>query len=269
MPSDNRTIEWRQGDVFSRLDEHSEEIVGIVISHDCDICASDEQEPSIEWIDVTFLQKVDGSRTFGKNPRILHLEATSGDAPLSIEVSIQTRKLLDKQIFFSSAARHASKLGQNEVRVLRRWLAARYSRSAFPNSFELALSKTKVVAKLDQLAKQKGAGIRALYFDLDDNELVERAPTDDPYDLRIYVVYPPSTADDEGEKFSIAVHDVFKKAFLNEQTQSWELVRLTSCDAVSENEFPFALSLSTKPWRLDYRSLAGESLAAYLPEPNP
>jgi len=269
MPSENRNVTWRQGDIFTiPAKEGLLALLGVIASHDCDICAEDDVEPIVEILQVRIVDTEEGSLTLGKNPRRLHATIyIDGTNAINVELDIRTRDLLAKREFLSEAEKYSHQLDRGSVRVFQRWLAGRYGRSAFPNAFE-GWMRGKVQEKIDRLSDKRGHGIRALYFDLDENQMIERSESDDPYELAIYVVYPGSTDDDEAKAFAHALSEIFKNAFFDKAKEIWARIHLLSCDQFPEDVFPLALANSAKSWRVDHRSYGGSPASSVQPEPD-
>lgn len=269
MPGKYRDTTWRQGTIFHVPAQNgSAELLGAIASHDCDICADADVEPCIEYVEVDLNGDEKGSLTLGKNPR--HLQAKIYDdteRAIRADFDIRRRSFIGKSSFFSEAMRFSHQLQDRDVTVLRRWLAGRYGRSAFPNAFE-KLMGGRIQKRIDHLSNKKGKDIRGLYFDLDDNRLIERHEGDDPYELAIYVVYPPDTDDADAEDFAKVIGEVFKAEFFDEMTSSWTGIQLISCNEISEDVFTLSLALSTKTWRVDHRSYGGLPATGIYPEPD-
>lgn len=266
MAIDNRQTEWRQGDVFEMdLSSSGQTQVALLITHDCDICADDNTEPFIEFIEASVDQPKNGSLTFGKNPRLLQVEAKHEKDEATLQVAIKDRQRMEKRRFFAEAIKASYQLEQREIVALRRWLAARYNRSAFPNSFEKLLQQSKVAEKIDALAKRDGASIRGIFFDLDSNELIELSEKKKLHELHVYVVYLQDSQDGDAEAFAARVEKLFKDAFLG-ANEEWSDIRLLSCTAIAEDAFAYSLALGSKPWRSDHRSYAGLPTASHFPD---
>lgn len=262
MVGEYRDVTWRQGDIFVLPD--GDRTIGIVISHDCDICADPEIEPCIEWIPISIDEKVKGELTLGKNPRVLQTRLDGSSGLLIAKMQAPDKRIIGKPDFVEEATRWHGQLLPAELTVFRRWLSARYSRSAFPNAFEDSMRK--IQGRIDKLASKKGAGIRGLYFDLDDNTMQERRSVDGPYELGIYVVYPPETPETDAIDFCKQLKDIFDDTFFD--GLAWQEIHLLSCDQFSEDVFPLSLALNTKTWRVDHRSLGGIPASQCAPEPD-
>lgn len=265
MVGEYRDTTWRQGAVFVYRDGKDNEWLGVIATHDCDICADFELEAVIEYVPVKLIAELNGSMTLGKNARRLHLSIFEDDAKKQLaELDIRERLSMPKDVFVQHAEACPYQLTPQDVVVFRRWLSARYARSAFANAFEVQMDRVR--ERIDRLAKTHGLRIRATYFDVDDNQLVERAEGEDPYTLAIYVVYPPDTPDCEAKEFAARLTQIFNKEFCHPTTKEWVGIELTSCDAVSEDVFPIALALSSKAWRVDHRSYSGQPDADLHPD---
>jgi len=265
MTDEYRDIAWRQGAVFTFANGAGTGEMGVIASHDCDLCADLEVESAIEFVPLSLIGALNGSMTLGKNARRLHVHIVDDNQQQQIaELDIRKRAIIPKDGFVQSAEAYPYQLAPQEVVVFRRWLSARYARSAFANAFEVQMDRVR--NRIDNLARTHGLPIRAMYFDVDDNQLVERSDADEPYALAIYAVYPPATADAEAAQFATRLAQIFSKEFCNPTTKVWTGIELTSCDAISEDVFPLALALSTKPWRVDHRSYRGQQAADLYPD---
>ncbi len=255
--SDGRNLNWWQG-ALAELNG----TLGVLISHDCDIAASSSVEPMIEWIPAV-PSSTDGSKTYGKNPRILELScgANSG-SEICLHFDVRSKLNVDKNDFLQNAVLFEQQFSADRLVILRRWLSSRYGRSAFPDAFESAMDRVR--SKVDELSKKSGGGIRALYFDVDDGHMTERTSENDPYELLIYVVYPPETPTKIAEEFATKLKTIFTNRF--KSSGEWKRVELVSCDAICEDNFSLLLANSTKTWRVDHRSLADPGAA--VPDPD-
>jgi len=164
MTDENRDTPWRQGTLFVLPDADGQrDLIGVIASHDCDLCADDDVEPEVEWIQAELDVGKNGNLTFGKNARLLQATARGHDGTEQlVTLSIRRRAFFGKREFYARARPFPHQFDDRDVIVFRRWLAARYGRSAFPNAFE-DLMRGKVEGKIDELSKKKGEGIRALY----------------------------------------------------------------------------------------------------------
>lgn len=265
MVDEYRDIWWRQGAVFTFPDGERTGEIGVIASHDCDLCADLDVETFVEYVPLRVIDALDGSMTLGKNVRRLHVQIVNDDQQQQMaDLDIRKRATIRKDDFVRDARAYPYQMAPQEVVVFRRWLSARYARSAFATAFEVLMNRVK--ERIDRLAKKHGLTIRATYFDVDNNKLIERAESDEPYALAIYAVYPPDTSDDKAAEFALLLAQIFNEEFCDPTTKLWAGIELTSCDAICEDVFPLALALSTKPWRVDHRSYSGQPTVDLYPD---
>ena len=91
-----RNLSWRQGDILSdeavaicglgSADGSSEPVYAVVISHDCDLAASESKEPNAEVIMGKRVRKL-GRDSFAKTARRLQIEYQSADGLVVLELS--------------------------------------------------------------------------------------------------------------------------------------------------------------------------------------
>ena len=154
----------------------STDIAIIVISQDCDIISSKEQY--IELI-AGFIssqeQKMIQNR---KNPRKLQISFLSNLIVLDINDRFRIKKTIFPTLNISS-----NKINDQNLFILRRWLADRYKRPAFPNEFNNRLNKQG--KKLISFYK-KNSTISMILVKTEDDELPEKVL----YHAEVILVYP-------------------------------------------------------------------------------
>jgi hypothetical protein len=185
MPDWSRdSVIWRQGQFLSGTDaatlglippEKIETTLAFLVSHDCDIAKGIRVEPNVEIILGQLVTESDPNFKFRKNPRCLEFQLTSNQfVQLDIRTIIKRSKdaLLD--------LRPIDQLSKEDLQILQAWLAARYSRPAFPDDFDKHIKK-HIAEKLFQWGKTLGAVTTALLFSLESKEGI--------YELGILVLY--------------------------------------------------------------------------------
>ncbi len=168
---------WRQGSAVSTLPD----VKGIpttfgtgpggsprgwiLISHDCDIVHHDlDNEPSVEFIAMWPIASADGNFLHGKNPRRLHMkrEASAFEFRVAAMERIP-RASLAKMIPLTELG-----LSKAEADGLANWVARRYVRSAFPDTFN---NRLKTCGKdIHKLFGSGGTDIAAAYLLLSTSE---------------------------------------------------------------------------------------------------
>ena len=71
--------------------------MAIVISHDCDLVQTPSVEPNVEIIVGRAIESPDGSFTYSKNPRKLHLECTAGTQRFLVELVATDKMAVPKE----------------------------------------------------------------------------------------------------------------------------------------------------------------------------
>lgn len=263
-----RQTQWRQGSLLSaqsaidlglRRENEANNFVLMAISHDCDIANENlHAEPAVEFLIGKLIDKVDGSFTRAKNARTLHLEFETPEGKKAVAFAIRNRVHVEKADLADHAPdgkwSHTSPKGPISLRW---WLAARYFRSSFPDSFEARLTQSKLDQKIDKQLSPHGEAVYGIFFLVDDGAGDNRND-DELHELRAVVVYDAETEDAQIKKIKNAAEEIvaaFKSKFYDNTSGSWRKIELVSCDAVSDEVFSFANSRVFKQWRLEHRSL--------------
>lgn len=276
MPSADRERKpsWSQGQILTpeaALAFHlvtEEELASrfpLVITHDCDLAAALDREPSAEILIGRSIEKL-GSAANAKIARRLELALQSEAGSQAVELRAPDKRTIQKEALFEYAPRKDLWLTPSDRRILQRWLAARYRRAAFPEAFETRL-RTKVdrrtlVDHIESILNDPGKWIRGLYFDLDDGEVCERNGPDDLYRLGITVLYV--SASDEPKAYvaacaaATALEKVFAQAFERQQGGARQYIDLRYCDPISDSVLTIQDCEKLSEWKLEHLSLAAD-----------
>jgi hypothetical protein len=264
-----RSTPWRQGSIFDQemLGAFRESLpaiyraadIAIVVSHDCDVAASPSIEPVVEVIPGRLLQEENGSLTHAKDARRLHLTVTeSGTGQRHFAEFKATDKFqVPKEQLAGTTPSSNYSLGLKELEILRRWLAARYRRHAFPDAFEKRFDK--VEGKFREALKKSSNYLRAIVFDLNEDSVTTSANSDDPYVLGIYLVYTGANAE-ESLKVAQATKTKIEKAFQHSYMHNgeWTEIELRNCDVISDYALTYAQYLELAEWRSEGLSLRSD-----------
>lgn len=174
----------------------SDESFCVVVTQDCDIVhVKTEEEPYIEFIIGNITQ--DKSCKNGKNPRKLHLENNGH----FFEFIVHNRFYVTKKSLDGFDFKNASfELTGDNKKILKKWLGNRYIRAAFPDEFNMRLSKAKVSKITDKAVSTK---VSHIFFEVEDKELSKC----EDYHLNVMVV--TDTTGDEKDKIEDAYFEVF------------------------------------------------------------
>jgi hypothetical protein len=152
----------------------------IVLTQDCDIVHNNvAEEPFIECILCHSIRTVDGNKLNGKNPRVLHIHNDTQNFEIYIHdrFLIEKEKLAEQKLVKCTAA-----LSADTVKILKKWIARRYTRSAFPDAFNNRLKQSKKFQKI--AAKEISEHVSHVFFEVEDREL----PGTENYRLNVIIV---------------------------------------------------------------------------------
>jgi hypothetical protein len=155
---------------------------------------------------------------------------------------------------------------QKERRTLRRWLAARYDREAFPDEFDRRMKEeTRVAEHLAKAFKETGRFIPAVYFDVDDGEEHMRQGADDVYTLVVTLLYStdedPEAAEKAAEQAARRVKEIFRSRCIAKDERGierWLWIELQGVEVMSDHALTYAHSLHLTKWQADHISLRAD-----------
>jgi hypothetical protein len=206
IPDLVRTAGWRQGDIIDdkvaiRALISSEPDFLVIITQDCDIVQSLDNEPYIEFLAGKFTSESDGNLYFGKNPRRLQVAIDGKMAEFVIHDHFRVKK----EIFAETDPRKSTaQLSKNDVKLIARWISKRYIRPAFPDEFNARLSKSR--KQSDTLSKNMLLKhVSLIFIDVDDEEL----PAGQDYEIQITVGVAHDIGIDSAKKIDGLFNDAF------------------------------------------------------------
>ncbi|MEB2314821.1 MAG: hypothetical protein OZ919_01865 [Xanthomonadaceae bacterium] len=262
---------WRQGDLIhpddavalALLEAHQRDTHrALVISHSCDLSASEDFEPEVEVLIGEVLPGASNNKKLhnGHSIRQLHLFAPDGESEEWVKFLVRMRRTVCKTVLASYRPWSDRSYCDRQRRVLARWLAQRYSRSAFPDAFNLWLWERNVTDRLEKLVRQHSDELVAVYFDLDEGADLERDDPDQPYELGIELVYATSNANyaANAERLAEQIRDLFEARCKTQDC--WRWIELVYCAAIADTAFTLHDANRLRRWRLEHYSAAGEPL---------
>jgi hypothetical protein len=265
-----RETPWRQGHVLrsetaSRLDlvNSGADACAIVISHDCDLSNDNlATEPDVELIVGKVLPTSNGSFTWGKSPRTLHLQARRGNSPVALELVATKKRLAPKTALAGDTPDTNYFIGPKELEVLQYWLSVRYRRAAFSDTFVGRMASTGLDKRLAKRLDSYSI-ISAVYFDVDDDQEVDRSDGT-PYNLSIVLTVAPeenwATDMDIGDAAEKEVEKLFSEKCYDQATDTWKHFTIKACLAISEDDISVSKARLLKQWRLEHVSFkAGDN----------
>ena len=217
MPSEaewNRVPRWRQGRVLTgsvtqELIEKSIDFIRpakighcslVVISQDCDLVREPGVEPYVELLLCHEVTSPQPQFLHGRNPRRLQFQVVgSSGEELWMDASVHDRFRIEKERLENTGADGIQiQLDAQRLRILRHWLAKRYTRPAFPDAFNLRLEGAR--KRLETLFKSPDSkAVTGIYLDLSDQEL----PDDKPYEIGVRITAFAESWDDTDSRASL------------------------------------------------------------------
>lgn len=262
-----RISSWRQGSVLGAdsitalRDVHPEIIEGrvvVVISHDCDLAEQSlDREPYVELMVGKEVPQPDGGKRFGKALRFLHVDYSKDGSDVVVELFAAQKIVVPRGTWFKENEPDRSwVLKQAETKKLRNWLATRYDRSAFSNSFVEQLTQKKVPEAIEKLLKNAGY-ISHVFFDVDSGEELE-LESGQTHTLTVILSFVPGENPEEtenkAEEIAEQIEKIFAEAFYNPKEKQWAGIHLHYCSALSEDEFKLSNARRLSEWRFEYLS---------------
>lgn len=260
---------WRQGHLLPikavvELGLHDAEgaelCLALVITHDCDL-ANTTSEPSVEVIVGSQVSELRGEYTNGKNIRKLHLEFQHGKALVPGEFLATAKATVAKSALFGFQPRSDFCLEARQGRILQNWLAARYRRASFADEFERRLADSGLKERLGKILGKSGETIRAIYFDVDNGEVIARKEDDDLYVLDIFILHTtedPDAAYEAASQVKMHIEQEFERR-LYVKGRGWKQIELRDCTVLSDEAMTVKQAQELKQWRMDHVSLRGET----------
>jgi hypothetical protein len=273
QPSWTRETPWRQGHVLpdtalKKLDLQHPDIPQdtcvVVIGHDCDLANCDlNAEPLVEIIVGRVVSPAVGTYMWSKSPRTLHLPFQRDGKELFVELVATGKQFLAKAELAAEQPSAEWYLTPLNLSVLRTWLAVRYNRAAFPDSFVTRMRKRPELIET-RMAKilSDHREITAVYFDLDGGQNIER-PSEKLYSLSIFLAFNPNPepieASDAADVAAAAIDKLFDEKCHDKKTSKWQLIELKKCVSISEDDLRVSQQRVLREWKLDYVSLKADA----------
>ena len=219
---------WRQGSLVRTEDVPAlvadldpsvrGEGVVVIVSQSCGIAQPVSTEPRVEAIIADYIDAPNGNYTFARNAGILDLPVKEATDTLETSCEKYSRlraagKLsISKSRFVGLRPTARKAIPRVAVAVLADWLAARYSRPAFPTSFNDTLASVDPRGKkLKRIAKRISQPVSGVYVQLHpDRELL----SGERYSVNLLGTLIPSAKGRKGviQKDIESIRDLMKEA---------------------------------------------------------
>lgn len=265
-----REARWRQGSLVGPREagalidaslDHCDVVCDdrtwlVLLTQDCDLVRGEDLEPFVELIAAREIESPEPLRQHARGSRDLHVPFRRGESEGWLACSIHDRFRIRKAALLDLAAPCEAWLTEDGARDVRRWVARRYTRQAFPDAFEKRLGSTS--GRVKQLLKSAGGKlISTIYVQTSSQELSE-----EDYEIDVILAVPAEIYADEDKWSRI---EEFEQRFL-EVVGSRPGIRFALDDAgneclrvLSEVDLTLAHARRYKRLDVDYRSSAHEA----------
>ncbi len=202
--------------------------------------------------------------TRAEHPRKLQLAYRNEKGTvLHLELSMAERRAVAKSRFEELVAPSPFVLPSFQKRVLKQWLAARYGRPAFPNSFETRLRRKvkfasgkprEVHRQIRKIVETVADDLVGLFFDLGDERDRELA-IGEPYELGLVLVFDTERHGELANSTAYRVKRELRYLFdLAYPAAEKNRIDLFDCSVVADIHFSLADIRRHDQWRLEYLS---------------
>lgn len=140
---------------------------------------------------------------------------------------------------------------KNDIRTIARWLAKRYTRSAFPTAFNKRIPDA-INKKIRKVLAAKGKDITGIFVTFFGSE--SELPDNEPYEISIRIIVPTAAAVDK-EREMQAIGALSEISMLLGKCAGIELLDIS---VESESEFSLEDWDLSRVWDFDYLSQEDE-----------
>jgi hypothetical protein len=176
---------WWQGSVLAASDLSVYHAIApsveflVVASQTCNLYNSDlSKVPLVEFVGGRRIESCDAAKVKGDNPRVLHVEAASNSGSLCLELDIQARVWIPRQLLAELPAssfrlrdaplqRPLSPQDRKWNDSFAGWLARSYTRVTLPDAFNQAFRASRIEKAIEAKLTKRHADIYGIYFAID------------------------------------------------------------------------------------------------------
>jgi|GEM_PF-888689 hypothetical protein len=234
-----------------------------ILTQDCDLVRKVKDEPFVELLAMHKLpNKPSGQIMRGQSARTLHLTIEIDNQVSWFECSIHDRFRIKKESLCNLGCDTSIGLIENELRLLRQWLARRYTRAAFPDNFENHLASTQ--GRVKSLFKSAEAKLISTVYIAIDNEYA--APNED-YFIHVILTALAEDFEDAGKRNSIDDFEQrFIEVFSNRPHIRFALTNPNDAESVDvrvlpEEDVTLSILRKYKRFDADYRSVDDDTVS--------
>ena len=244
---------WKQGSVldlpavYKLLGADCEYNIAVILSQDCDIVQPNlEVEPDVEILLGKMANFANPIFEHGRNPRKLHVKFENTKQVATFQ--IRSRKYINKHDLSCIQPSNTYLFTESQKRILVHWIAKRYTRPAFPDTFNNRLRK--IGRKLDQLVKKEyGKAVTSIFVSIEPAN--EELSEEESYDLFVWVAYRDETQLYKINKFEEELLALLRKC------SGINLIE-EECEAHHHRDITLEDLEELRRWDYEYRSIIND-----------
>ena len=226
----------------------------IVVSHDCDIDASSDRDPLVEFIPLKEVKKLDSAKTHTKSARSLQFEARSSENQQTVffEAVAPVKFSVRKSLLWGRSFLRTYAIGPEQLLDLVDWLSVRYRRAALPNEFEKRYKRVR--KQFWDLIRNFNYDLLEVLFLFDEGQEKRDCNRDEPYVLSILLVHSGIEPSTSFELLITKITSLFVSQYGADSHLEHAGIEIRNCTAVSEYALPLAAHRRAIQHRVDWLS---------------
>jgi hypothetical protein len=226
----------------------------VVVSHDCDIDASADRDPTVEFIPVRKVKKLDSAKTHTKSARCLQFSAKRNEDGHTafFEVEAPSKFSVSKSLLWDNVFASPYSIGAEQLLELVDWLSTRYRRAALPNEFENRYKRVR--EQFWDLIRKFNHELLGVLFLFDEGLERRECNKDEPYILSILLIH---SGTEPSASFEPLIQDtlaLFEKQYGADLALEHAGIEIRHCTAISEFALPLAAYRRAIHHRADWLS---------------
>jgi len=225
----------------------------VVITQSCDLVHRKvEGEPWCEVLRLRRIPRSDATFEHGRNARKIHVVVHEDGSPVPCEALAYDRFFLPREKLVDAPPLAATALSADTEKNAAQWIARRYSRPAFPDSFNARVASQR--SSLKALINADHALLRHLYLRLSS---FDELPDQQPYRMKLLLVAPSALWATRQKDIRALGANLIK--ILHSCTPRLDIVELLP---LSDQQTSLALLDDYVPWQIfDYLTTRDEAIA--------
>ncbi len=210
----------------------------LVLTHDCDLVQPDfEKEPFVEFLVLQPIPRTDGNFAHGRHPRFLDFAIGEG----CFRAFCHHRHRRPRICLTACAPLETHPIDDPLSDLVTQWIAKRYTRPAFPDAFNLRLSRDQRAIK--RFFQSNGHHFRDILINCTPRH--DELNDGNPYQLIAWLVLAPDATLSETERQNLTIE-------FEQLLGGCPGIEIGECRIVDEGDVSLAHLRYLLPWDFDY-----------------